>query len=105
MSRLIFYPGNDQIHTLPDVKDADGVAVTGATITATLYTSTGELVDTAVFDEVAMTDVDGIAGSYECEIPADFTADDGSLYYVLFDCTSPGKFSIRQKATVRTRWV
>ena len=77
--KLILYPENTQTATLPDVVDGKtGAAITGATITATLYDRNGKVVTGA--DALEMSEVEGEAGSYEVTFPSSFSRTSAPQY-------------------------
>ena len=105
MATLTLWKENDQLLTLPGVTDKKtGQPITGAAVTVSLYKVDGdELV--AAMDHVAMTDVDGVPGSYECEVPHTFNPDEGD-YYVLYEGTKDAiQFKVKQLAAVAVRTV
>lgn len=99
--KLILAPGNSQVITLPGVVDGKtGEAITGATVTATLYDADDAVV--SGFDALSMTDVQGTAGDYELTLPSTFSPAVGKDYYVIYRGTR-GALTFKRTQDVEIR--
>lgn len=105
MKLTVFRAPNNNVVILPRVANrTNGAVIADATVTATLYTSGGQVADVN-FDHVPMTPMLGQPGGYTCSVPG-VAAIAGEGYYVLFDGASATySFRARQAANVSERWI
>ena len=81
MTKLTIYAGNTTEIRLPGLQNADTLDyITGANITATLYTPVGNVVSGA--NALVMSDVVGEPGTVNCYLPSYLPLTEGSYYIV-----------------------
>jgi hypothetical protein len=103
MTKLLIFAGNTTEVQLTGIQNADTLEyLTGSNITATLHTTTGNIVSGA--NAIPMLDVANANGSVNCVISGSTILAEGS-YYIIFNGTvvTGDTFTLYQPVEVRVR--